>query len=200
MVKRFLRRGFLLLVSCVIILCGAVPAGAEPGDLLPPKKVAVVCRDMEGDNAAAAAITARIEKYFRTPLSGVLPIYSLIPAQAVRLPNAPKGKPDAGWVKEVAANNNADIVVVAELTEYSTYIRQRSWDDDTLQYSAVSVRYHVFDRTKDNFFSDKLFDTYEGSMTSISSPEYLLKMILDKLEMRLMKEIPFKPHEALALN
>ena len=193
-------KNILLTVSFAIMLLGNATVSADNGELAPPKQVVVVCRNQAGVGSAAMEITTRIERHFHTPLASILPVYSIVPERAIKFLPAVKGKVDAAWVRELAALNNADIAVVAELAEYRTYIRYSYRDDDAMQYSAVSVRYHIFDRSKKDIFSDRLSDIYEGSMSSNSSPEYLLNAILDRLEARLIKEIPFKPQEVLTNN
>lgn len=154
-----------------------------------PQRVAILpvyFHSIQSDAAVGRVIASTLAERFHTPLASIVPVYDLIPSQDIApvLPPIPadgkKVKLDGAVLAAIGDKLSADIVVVAEVTQYYTYTY--FVDGDPMRRIHFEIRLLSFHKPTGVLFDKKDHEYYNGDDYEVVQPVYLArKMTTDLL-------------------
>ncbi len=174
----------VIMAALLVLLGGVVPCLAAH-----PQRVAILpvyFHSIQNDAAVGQAIGQMLAGKFRTPLSGIVPVYEIIPPREIApvLPAAPAGgkkaKLDGAVLAAVGEKLNADIVIVAEVTQYYTYT-YFSGEGDPMRRINFEIRLVSYHRPSGTVYDRKDHEHYHGDDTPVVQPEYLAEQLMAAL-------------------
>ncbi|BBB89947.1 MAG TPA: hypothetical protein PKA28_07755 [Methylomusa anaerophila] len=178
-------------IACVVAFIAVFCTGFGPASAHQAQRVAILPVFFGSGAAYDKDVEAVIEKNltgkYHLPLAKVITIYDIIPKQEVRdaLPaqlTGKKPKLEKQVIQDLAAKLNADIVIAAEVTSFSTAtISPWIWDGDTIRRTELGIRLISYQRPTDTYQEFKDRDMYSGDDNLWGQPEYMADQMIWKL-------------------
>lgn len=185
-------------VLVVLFLTFFLAIGTTPASCLAyePQRIAVLpvfnssyTHDRDTEQVIAEALQAK----FRVPLAKVLTIYDVIPANEIQLALPPAlqnrnkpGKIDDAAMREIGARLKADIVIGAEITNFTAYTFSNI-EGDLFQQTDLTIRVIGYDARKNEFLDIRDSQNYSGEWSVMGNSDYLAKQIMEHL----MGKVPY---------
>lgn len=136
---------------------------------------------------AEQVIHDAMQAKFKRPLASVVTIYELIPPAEVQsvLPagfQRPKKmmKLETLNLPELAERLKADVVIGAEITDFSSMMIT-NFRDDILQKTDIAIRIVGYDVQTKKQFEFRDFEHYDDAWSTLGDPDYLAKQIMNRL-------------------
>lgn len=175
----------VVILAALLVLLGVV----APCSAAEPQRVAIMpvyFHSIQSDAAVGKVIDQALADKFRTPLSGIVPVYEIIPRGDIApvLPVAPaagkKVKLDGDVLAAVGEKLNADIVIVAEVTQYYTYT-YFSGEGDPMRRINFEIRLRSLHKPTGVYYDRKDHEYYHGDDTPVVQPEYIAGQLMAAL-------------------
>lgn len=173
---------FLVLLSIFAKVALAATASPLRVAILP---VYVKAHAMDAD--VLAVFENALAAKFRTALAGIVPVYTIIPPSEVApalpaVPAAGKGKIklDKASLVSTAEKLNADIVIVAEVNNFSTSVYING-EGDYIRSLGIALRLLSYHRPSREFIDNKDHFNYLGAEHLFVEPAYVAKQLIDNL-------------------
>lgn len=168
----------IILASLFVFFGGLATCSAAQ-----PQRVAIMpvyFHSIQYDEAVGRVIAKTLADRFRTPLASIVPVYDIIPRGDIVpfLPTAPAGGKkvtlDGAVLAAIGEKLNADIVIVAEVTQYYTYT-YFTGEGDPYRRINFEIRLLSFHKPTGVLFDKRDHEYYHGDDYEVVQPEYLAR-------------------------